>query len=182
MLRETFNLTIEVIAHSGVDCLLIGGLAMNHYGFVRATSDVDFMMVGDDFPVIRRAMVDAGFQNVLVRENVVFFRRPEIDVRVDFLKIDRATMQKLWGRSKVVEMEHYLVRVPAPLDLIAMKLFALKQNWARRMVKDLPDILFLIRSMSFDLEKDIKPLALQFADEAIFSRIVEATAGPDGNW
>jgi len=174
MLRETFNLALDAIKKSNVHCLMIGGLAMNQYGFVRATSDVDFMMVGDDLPVMRTCMMETGFQNIVVRDNVVFFRRPGINVRVDFLQIDRDTMNKLWVRSQEARVGDHIVHIPAPFDMIAMKLFALKQDWPRRMVKDVPDILFLIKTRNMNLDRDIKPLAQEFADDAIYGRIYEA--------
>jgi hypothetical protein len=44
---RTLNRILEIAAESlpaaGVDCLLIGGFAVNHYGYSRNTLDVDFM-------------------------------------------------------------------------------------------------------------------------------------------
>ncbi|HMO50399.1 MAG TPA: nucleotidyl transferase AbiEii/AbiGii toxin family protein [Kiritimatiellia bacterium] len=155
---------------------MIGGLAVNHYGYSRATADIDFMIVASDAANIRRTMTGYGFVNVDERENVIFFSQPGQPVRVDFLRVDHNTMMKLLDDAQSVEFQGRLVMVPSVSNLIAMKLFALKQSWDRRMAKDLPDIVTLARIHELDPEQNIKPLALQFADEFIYQQVVKNLA------
>lgn len=174
MILDVLRDALDGLGRAEVDSLIIGGVAMNYYGYNRATSDIDFMMVSDELSRVRRAMVDAGFINVDVRDNVVFFNKPNNSVRVDFLQIDQTTMNTLLSRSSEVDFEGRKMKIPDPKDLIAMKLFALHENWERRAGKDVPDILYLIRTFGFDVERDIKPLAMRFASNDVYSRICEA--------
>jgi hypothetical protein len=52
-----------------------------------------------------------------------------------------------------------------------MKLFALKNGSAKRELKDLPDVVNLVVENGLDLEKDLRPLCLRFASEAIYDRL-----------
>ena len=47
---------------AGVDCILIGGFAVNYYGYTRNTLDVDFMIVAQQFGVARQIMKQSGFE------------------------------------------------------------------------------------------------------------------------
>lgn len=44
------------LPEAGVECLLIGGFAVNHYGYTRNTLDVDFMIVADRIDAVRKIM------------------------------------------------------------------------------------------------------------------------------
>lgn len=174
--QSIFQSVVAAIEESGVNALLIGGLAVNHYGYSRATSDIDFMIAATDTPTIRRFMTGCGFANVDERENVIFFRQSGQALRVDFLRVDNDTMTLLLADAETISFYDQTIKVPSLLNLIAMKLFALKQSWDRRMAKDLPDIVNLTRLHNVDLEQSIKPLALRFADETIYQQVVRTCA------
>jgi hypothetical protein len=87
--------------------------------------------------------------------------------------VDDDTMAQLLSRSERTVVQGKTVSVPSLKDLIAMKLFSLAQNPARRMGKDLPDIVHLTVLNGLDLEKDIHPLAVRYASEAIFDMVSE---------
>jgi hypothetical protein len=172
-LHDIFRVVADVLMPSGIDCLLIGGFAVNHYGYTRNTLDIDLMIVAEQKDDVRRAMMQAGFTNVAVHANVTFFNRPESPLRVDFLNTDRATMVKMLERATWAEFFGKKVRVPALTDLLSMKFFALAQAPGRRMDKDLPDIAWLAVVNGLDVEKDLHPLAMRFADENVFQRVCE---------
>lgn len=159
------------LAAAGVECLLIGGFAVNHYGYSRSTLDVDFMVVADRLDDLRRIMVGEGFANVVVEDNVVFFSAPESSLRVDFLRVDSETMRALLDRSLWIEFHGHRIRVPALMDLLAMKLFALAHAADRRADKDLPDIVALCRIHKLDIEKDMLPLCMKHATRNIFEQV-----------
>jgi Nucleotidyl transferase AbiEii toxin, Type IV TA system len=175
--ESIFHAAIDALRRTGSDVLLIGGLAVNHYGFSRATSDIDFMLASTNAVSARREMVASGFVDVEDRDNVTYFRMPESSFRVDFLKVDQATMSKLVGRAVTVRLHDRDVNVPDLKDLLAMKLFALKHGGSRRMYKDLPDIAYLVKHHGVDVDLVLKPLALEFADEELFAKIIEYIKG-----
>ncbi len=162
---------------AGVDCLLIGGFAINHYGYTRNTLDVDFMLASDQFDKAKLILTRAGFTNVAMEENVAFFSKPESALRVDLLRVDPNTLHKLFLNAVPATIQGYPVKVPALKDLLAMKIFSLAGNVARRLGKDLPDIAFLTVLNKLDLEKDIRPLCDRFGTPAIFQLIQDQVEG-----
>lgn len=178
---SSFGRILSIAAHelpaAGVECVLIGGFAVNHYGYTRNTLDVDFMILGSQLSTVRRVMVEAGFLNVSVHDTVVFFSSTETDPRVDFLLVDAETMRKLLANAVEIEVRGCALRVPAIKDLLAMKIFALSQNTARRMGKDLPDIAFLTVLNDLDLDSDIHPLCESFGTEEVFELIRKQVEG-----
>ena len=167
-LQTIFDVVVGKLSAAGVECLLIGGFAVNYYGYTRNTLDVDWMIVAEQRDTVRAIMKREGFTNVAVHENVMFFQRPGSGWRVDFLQADADTMAQLLSRAKSVAVHGATVKVPALKDLIAMKLFSLAQNPERRTGKDLPDIVHLSVFNGLDLERDIHPLATRYASEAVF--------------
>jgi len=166
---------------AGIDCLLIGGFAVNHYGYTRNTLDVDFMIVAERMDDIREILRAAGFTNVDVRDNVAFFSAPDGGPRVDFLCVDGPTMRKLLVHAKTVPVHGHDLRLPSLKDLIAMKVFAFAQNTACRMGKDLPDIAYLAVLNDLDFEADIRPLCARFGTPEICELIrtqIEALRTP----
>ena len=170
-LQTVFDVVANKLPAAGVECLLVGGFAVNHYGYTRNTLDVDWMIVSEQRDAAREIMRREGFTNTAVHENVMFFQRPGTAWRVDFLYADKATMEQLLSRAENAVVLGTTVKVPALIDLIAMKLFALAQNPERRMGKDLPDIVYLSVFNGLDLERDIHPLAIRYASEAVFKMV-----------
>ncbi len=161
-LHRVLALVAQKLPAAGIDCLLIGGFAVNHYGYTRNTLDVDFMIVSERVDDVRRIMCDAGFTNIEIRDNVAFFAIPNEAPRVDFLRVDASTMEKLLFSAVRVVVQGHELRLPSILDLISMKIFAFSQDTARRMGKDLPDIAYLSVIHNLDIESDILPLCERF--------------------
>jgi hypothetical protein len=172
---SSFDAVLAVVADgmpkAEVECLLIGGFAVNHYGYSRNTLDVDFMVVADDMDKVRRVMVNAGFVNVSVHDNVVFFSAGADEPRVDFLRVNGETMGALLANAVPIDVLGHTFRVPALRDLLAMKVFALAQNTSRRMGKDLPDIAFLTVLNGLDVNADLRPLCDRFGSPEVYELI-----------
>ncbi|MDX9974000.1 MAG: nucleotidyl transferase AbiEii/AbiGii toxin family protein [FCB group bacterium] len=166
-----FSLVSETLPAAGIDCLLIGGFAVNHYGYSRSTLDIDLMIATEQRDAVRKIMQREGFTNVALHDNVMFVHRPGTQWRVDILQVDRETMAQLLSRAEHGMVGGKKIRFPALKDLLAMKFFALGQNPARRMGKDLPDIAHLAIHHGLDPEKDLHPLALRFASEAVYELV-----------
>ena len=164
-----------------IDCILIGGFAVNYYGYTRNTLDVDFMIVAQQFCGARQIMKQSGFTNITSNKNVTFFNTPGSPLRVDFLSVDGYTMRKLLVNAVIANVYGFRIKVPALLDLIAMKIFSLSQDVDRRLGKDLPDIAYLSVINNLDLESDIRPLCNRFGTHKIYDLIrrqVEALRRP----
>lgn len=172
-LEYVFKIISEKLPEAGIDYLLIGGFAVNHYGYTRNTLDVDFMILGSDVEIVRGVMRDLGFINMDEHDSVLFCSHADGGPRVDFLKVDVDTMNELQANSCEVKIYEYYVRLPSLRDLIAMKIFALTQNTARRMGKDLPDITYLTVLNDLKLDIDIKPLCERYGNPAVYKLIAE---------
>jgi len=170
-LEFIFDVVARQLPAAGVDFLMIGGHAVNYYGYSRTTVDVDFMIASSQVSVVRSVMKAAGFVNVSESENVVFFNHPQKIFRVDFLRVNEETMKTLVAGARKVEYAGQVLAVPKLLDLIAMKLFALKSGSAKREEKDFPDIVNLALEHDLSLERDLRPLCEQFADETIYKKL-----------
>jgi len=172
---EILQLAATTLPTAGVDCLLIGGFAVNYYGYTRNTLDIDFMIASDQMDAVRDIMHDAGYTNVSILENVVFFGKPHASVRVDFLRVDSETMRTLAAHAVTASINGHTLRIPSLNDLLAMKLFALAQAFERRVDKDLPDIAYLCVLNNVNLERDIHPLCRRYGSEALYRQVVEKT-------
>jgi hypothetical protein len=172
-LGDVLAVVAEALPAAGIRCLLVGGFAVNHYGYTRNTLDIDWMVASDDIGKVRRIMRQAGFTNQSVHENVVFFSRPGSSLRVDFLRVDRDTLQQLLAQAVEVTVFQQTVRVPSLRDLLAMKLFALAHAPARRVDKDLPDVAYLAILNDLDVERDLAPLCERYASSAVLQLVRE---------
>jgi hypothetical protein len=169
-----FKIVADNLPKAGIQAIMIGGHAVNHYGYSRATQDIDFMIAAEDADAVRTIMSDAGFANIAAHENVTFFSRPGSPLRVDFLKVARSTMNTLMANAQPVAYSgRRRVFVPQLRDLLGMKLFALSQGGAKREAKDFWDIVNLVIENGFDVETELQGLCRQFGNDALFGRLRE---------
>lgn len=176
-IQDVFEVVTRRLPAAGVDFLMIGGHAVNYYGFIRATMDVDFMIAASAESTVRQMMKEAGFTNISSAENVIFFSRPDSSLRVDFLSVDSGTLQQLIGRAVQVPYLATTVTVPCLEDLVAMKLFALHNGSPKRAIRDSEDVVRLVIEHQWDLEKQLKPLCERFADASAYDALKERIQG-----
>ena len=168
--REILRVT-AALDGEGIPHLLVGGFAVNHHGYTRNTADMDFMIAATQTDPALRLMKAAGYTNVSVMDNVAFVQKPGEQLRIDFLRADEQTMEKLLGCAVEATFYGVTVKVPALHDLIAMKLFALHYARARRAPKDLPDVVYLTVLNDLDLDLDIRPLCRRYASDELYTDI-----------
>ena len=158
------------LVETDVSVLLIGGMAVNYYGYSRSTMDIDFMAAADDVDMLVLQLKKQGFINIERLDNVVFLSQENSPLRVDLLRVDAGTMGKMHEKAGRAEMYGLSFPVPALEDLMAMKLFALKENWDLRVHKDLPDIAQLtVLNSGISLAR-LAELCDEYADREIFDR------------
>jgi predicted nucleotidyltransferase len=170
-INTVFDAVTRALPKAGVPFLLIGGHAVNHYGYTRATMDVDFMITTDDVASVREVMKSEGFTNISAGDTVIFFSMPGSALRVDFLPVDHETLEQLLSGSVDVQYGGVALKVPSLNDLLAMKLFALKTGNPLRKDRDFADIVQLVFLNNLDEETPLKILCENFATEAIYQKI-----------
>ena len=168
--QATFAAVFEVLRRQNMDHLMVGGHVVNYYGYGRMTQDIDLMMVLSDPDAIVKAMQNAGFTSYSIDPLVLFFKKPEPSIRVDFLRVDPETFATLMRSAKTVKILKCLVKIPSLPDLLAMKFFSYGQAPTRRL-KDLQDIVSLSIVNNLEPETVLKPLALKYASEKIYQHV-----------
>jgi predicted nucleotidyltransferase len=108
---------------------------------------------------------------------VIFFSQPDSVLRIDFLPVDTATMRELLSRASSVEYAGSSLRILGLEDLIAMKLFALHNGPAKRERRDSEDVVQLVLEHGWNVEAQLKPLCLRFADQALYNKIAKRIEG-----
>lgn len=174
--KTVFYLISEACKKAGVSCVLIGGFALNHYKVTRVTADLDFLITEEDFKRISGLLEGVGYRmdacdNLFARFTSI---NPENLMDIDFLFVDRETFVKIMdsGEEIIIAGQRFIV---ASLDhMIALKLHALKYNFAIRSEKDMPDIINLIRIHKIDVrDEGFKELCLKYGTQDIYKKILE---------
>ncbi len=164
---------VGIFEQSEVQPLLIGGFAVNHYGFTRATLDIDFLLAVDDLAALKGKMIAAGYTNFSLHDNVAFFQRPGSGIRIDFVQTDRETMRAMLDRALPAKIFKNGITVPCLEDLLAMKLFSIKfGSWERR-EKDTSDVVHLCVLNDISPAPILHELCLKYADESVYTRLCE---------
>ena len=177
--QQQFSELKAFLERNGLEFLVVGGVAVQHYGYSRATMDIDLMMVvPDDFAFTDKLRVD-GFTYYSITSMAIFGKKSDWSHRVDFIKVDADTFSKLMAESVSAKLYDSEVRMPSLKHLIAMKFHAYKQGGARR-IKDFNDIVWLSILNDLDPERDLRETAFRYADDDIYRGVVKAIEATGG--
>ena len=150
---DIFAAVAKASARQNLPLLVIGGHAINAYGYVRTTLDADFLVCAGDFPAWRLVFEGFGYRWLGQTSAFAKLSPPETEppsLPVDMMLVSRETFQKLQEGCRELEFGPTRLPVPQPLHLIALKLHAMKNDERRRLGKDLPDILQMIHLCGID--------------------------------
>lgn len=149
--------------------LVIGGHAINAYGYTRTTVDFDFVIPGTTLPIWRDELDAIGYRWRGETRAFAQFSAPEGDnppFPIDLMLVDEVTFEKLWIEARVLDFAGVSLRVPKPTHLIALKLHALKNPARAARGKDLPDIVQLMRIAELDLaDPELDAILRRYADK-----------------
>ena len=177
--QQQFSELKSFLERNELDFLIVGGVAVQHYGYSRATMDIDLMIVvPDDFGFVDKLRTE-GFTYYSITSTAIFAKKPDWTQRVDFIKVDAGTFSKLMAESVAVRVHDAEVRMPSLKHLIAMKFHAYRQGGARR-IKDFNDIVWLSVLNDLDPERDLRDVALQYANEGVYGEVVKAIEATGG--
>jgi len=175
---KAFHLVAKASKKSAVPCVLIGGFAINFYKVTRDTLDIDFLITKEDFAKIKDALIVAGYAEEFATDVAVRFSNKKETVDIDFMIVDKATREKIMKDGKEIEVVGERLVIPSVNHLIALKLHAIKNNQKNRLLKDLPDIVNLIKINKVDYkDKQFKEMCLKYSSEEIYQTILKAMSG-----
>lgn len=159
----------------GLKYLVIGGHAVNAYGTVRATVDVDLMVCRDDVEKWTDLLKAEGFK---LKNDAGTFRQftPPYGIEwpLDVMAVNASTFQKLAGAARPLPVLGITALVPSAEHLVALKLHALKHGRMERFDKDMGDVITLIKNAGIKVESPaFKEMVEQFGTAEIYERILK---------
>jgi len=147
--EEQFIRLLSEANELGLGYLIVGGNAINLYGYLRTTYDFDLAIFDEHVATWRALLEKHGYENYFGTPSFLRFKVGSgADLfPVDLMLLDESTYTKLNHRALIKSFGGVSIRIPDPIHLIAMKLHALKNEHRVQQGKDLQDILGLIHSV-----------------------------------
>jgi len=149
---EVLRTFSEFFEREGIRYAVIGGLAMNAWGYSRFTNDIDIVVPRADRPRVLAFAESLGYEAIYVSDGFSNHQHREERAwgRLDFMYVDDATAGKIFTTAESRQVVGDAVApVVRPEYLIAMKLLALKNAPDHRM-GDARDIEYLLRLPDVD--------------------------------
>jgi hypothetical protein len=148
--RELLAGILDAFRRESIEYGLIGAFALYAHGYVRATRDIDFVTRGSNRARLKAYLVSIGFETIFDNPAFTNHLHPLGQVRVDIMYIEGKTADEVFSAvEEKVLFEGVAVKVVSPEHLIAMKLFAARNNPDRRL-RELADIKELVARAGCD--------------------------------
>lgn len=162
--------------------LIIGGLAVNHYGYSRDTADLDFFVSQSQRADWVDTLADFGYMSYHDGGNFIQFNAPNNSAwPVDLMLVQEKTFAPILEASLAAEFFGVKSRVPSLEHLIALKLHALKNTRMHRFLKDFLDVENLIRINRVDIKSDkVRKLFDKYGTEDLYEKISRSLAASPG--
>jgi len=137
------------IAHA-----LVGAFALKAYGYLRATSDIDFLVRAEDQARIVAHLESIGYETLHCSAGFSNHLHPLAKLgRIDFIYVRGETADVLLSQSRhALILEGISVPVVRPEHLVALKLFAAR-NDPSRLYAELADIQHIVKLPGLDMEE-----------------------------
>jgi predicted nucleotidyltransferase len=159
--------------------LVIGGLAVNHYGYARETADLDFFISRDDRAGWMKLLHDFGYTSHNDGGNFIQFNPPAQNAwPVDLMLVQEKTFSPILEASQAADLFGVRTHVPSLEHLLALKLHALKNTRMSRFLKDFLDVEYLIRLNRLDIQsKNIRELFEKYGTPDLYEKVSRSLAG-----
>jgi hypothetical protein len=173
--QEVLGRLAEESRAQGIGLVLVGGWAMNAYGVSRQTLDIDFVCDEKSLAQVGKTLSGCGYQPIYRSDLFAKFRSGEEGLfDIDVLFVSSDTLSLLSSGGMELAVGNVAFRVPRLLDLIAMKLHAMKHNAARRSTKDMSDVVALIVANGVDVRADsFRSLCAKYGSAGIYDTILK---------
>ena len=171
-----FEFLRRAAEEKGARYLLIGGHAVNVYGYSRQTADLDLLVCKSAQGLWKNLLLNAGYSLIHEHENFLqFLPGARFPWPLDLMLTRAETFQKMLAASQLRLLYGAEVAVPSIEHLIALKLHALKQNLSHRTLKDFMDVVGLVEANQLDLRgAALQEIFNKFGTEDLYERIRHA--------
>ena len=160
----------------GLQFLVIGGVAVNFYGYSRETADLDLLICRTRMLAWRELFSDLGYAVEHDAETFIQLAPPrEGEWPVDLMLVGEASFLPMWAEGHEAEMFGAYLRLPSLEHLIALKIHALKHSRPHRFLKDFQDVegLLVVNRLDPKSEK-VRQLFLKYGTLDLHEKIVRA--------
>jgi predicted nucleotidyltransferase len=159
--------------------LVIGGLAVNFYGYSRDTADLDLLIRREDRGSWLKLFSELGY--TVYRDNEIFLQLspPKQSAwPVDLMFVRETTFEPMFSVSCEVDLYDVRSRIPSLEHLLMLKLHALKNGRIDRFLKDFLDVEHLIRINKLDIKSEnIRQLFVKYGTMDLYEKVSTALAG-----
>ncbi len=145
---------LDFFRQERIDHAVIGAFALKAYGYLRATQDIDFAVPAEAQDKIVSHLEAIGYETIYRSRGFSNHRHPLDGLgRIDFLYVTGETAKQLFGESSSrLELEGFLLPVVKVEHLIALKVFAMK-NDPERVLREMADIHHLLDLPGIDMSE-----------------------------
>ena len=173
--RSFLHILSDAIATGRCQAMVIGGYALEAYGFQRPTHDIDLLVTVRETEAVQALLAQSGYLETGRNELCARFAHSDpMLFPVDLLFVKDATWDKMWPVSEPATIEGASLRVAAPAHTVALKLHAMRNDPAGRK-NDFGDIVrVLIHRPDALTMEELKHLCARYAPEGIFERLLNA--------
>jgi len=168
---------LEKEAHAGgLQFLVIGGLAINYYGYARDTADLDLLVCKEKSADWRALFLRLGYTVDHDADTFIQFAPPKTgEWPVDLMLVREPTFLAMWTDGRQVQILGSQMRVPSLEHLMALKLHALKHGRLHRFLKDFQDLEGLILENHLDPNSEkVRQLFLKYGTLELHEKIVRS--------
>jgi predicted nucleotidyltransferase len=161
----------------GLRFIVIGGHAVNAYGERRQTGDLDILVREADRQLWERILTSMEYTLFHRHRAFLQYKPPVLEVwPIDIMLVDDRTFDGLFAESQEVNFGGtHNVSIPSIEHLIALKLNVLKQVGKARELKDLADIVALVKIGRLDVKDGkFRLLCEKYGTRNLYEKIVDA--------
>jgi predicted nucleotidyltransferase len=160
----------------GLRYLVIGGLAVNVYGYSRDTSDLDFFVSQNARVEWMNLLEKFEYKNFHDGGNFIQFEAPNKSAwPVDLMLVQERTFAPIFQACVDADIFGVKTRIPSLEHLIVLKLHALKNTRMQRFLKDFLDVENLIRINQLDIKsKEIRELFDKYGTSDLYEKISQS--------
>jgi len=155
-----------------VPYMLIGGFAVNIHGYVRATHDLDIMVLADDSNLLHDTLCGLAYSAIDRRADLAcYFRGND---RLDVLYARRPIGRRLLAQARHADLNGLNVPTISVEGLLGLKIQAFSDD--QRRIRDLTDMMELVKVNRATLDLDeVRGYFRLFDSESILDDILKSS-------
>lgn len=163
----------KIADESNLSFLVIGGHAVNAYGYSRFTKDLDILVCKANREDWINSLTNVGLRLERDGGNFLQMSPGKFNWPLDLMLVPEETFLSMHKDSKLMKLGEHTLRIPSLEHLFALKFHVLKQEIPGRGFKDFMDILSLAQCNAVDLHSDtIRGLCEKYGNVKIYERLL----------